>query len=62
MLTGIRFVIVFCPELGACLENGTSEYDQAFVGAFAATISSLSVLSVRVEQLRSWKTDFHKIL
>jgi len=33
MLTGIRFVVAFCPELVACLENGTSEviaYDQAF--------------------------------
>jgi len=62
MLTGIRFVVAFCPE---CLENGTSEvsaYNQAFLGVFAATISFvMSVLSVRVEQLRSWKTDFHKI-
>jgi hypothetical protein len=37
-----------------------SAYDQAFLGAFAATISFLSVLSVRVEQLRSWKTIFIK--
>jgi hypothetical protein len=46
MLTDISFVVAFCPELVACLENGTSElsaYDQVFLGAFAATISFMSV-------------------
>ena len=66
MLTGITCVVAFCPELVACLENGTSEvsaYNQTFLGTFAATISFvMSVLSVRAEQFRYWKTDFHKNL
>jgi len=58
-------LLLFCPELVACLENGTSEvsaYGQTLLGAFAATISFVvSVLSVSVQQLRSWKTEFRKI-
>ena len=47
MLTGIRCVVASCPELVACLENGRSEvraYNQAFLSAFAVTISFLICL------------------